>query len=302
MKKLLSSSVFILFFTFVLGNSSQAQSSLILDDFSKKALPDWIWGGVDMKYSHSEDNKENGYAEIYTTDIVKPNSYIGKIEKQKKFLFTAGNFVNLMLKGVENNCLVKVSIIYDVDNDNAYEEDVDIMLMAKPISLNFKGWKEVKFKLDEESFNLISKHKDDFTVTEEPAMSIRIEFESGPDFTPAKFESGIALVSEITNTENLTLSETSSNKNPEETYFKAKNYPNPFNPSTTISFILPTSDNVSVTVYDRIGREVNVLMDQTLGAGEHTIEFSASGLPSGIYFYRIKTSDRTEVFKMMLAK
>lgn len=302
MKKFISSSVFILFLSLVLSNSLSAQSALILDDFSQKALPDWIWGGVDMKYSHTEDNKENGYAEIYSTDIVKPNSYIGKIEKQKKFLFTAGNFVNLMLKGVDNNCLVKVSLIYDVDNDNTYEEEQDIMLMAKPISLNFKGWKEVKFKLDEASFKLISKHKDDFTVTEEPAMSIRIEFESGPDYTPSKFESGIALVSEITNTENLTSSETSSNKNSEETHFKAKNYPNPFNPTTTISFVLPNSDNVSLTVYDRIGREVSVLLDQTMGAGEHTIEFNASDLPSGIYFYRIKTSERTEVFKMMLAK
>ncbi|MBE2255025.1 MAG: T9SS type A sorting domain-containing protein [Ignavibacteria bacterium] len=298
---ILLSYIFICIFT--LTNLSYSQQSNIYDDFSKKALPNWIWGGLEMKYSHNEDNKENGFAEIFSKSPVKPNSYIGKIEKVEEQLYTAGNFVNLMLKGAENDCKVKVSLIYDVDNNNTYNEDQDILLEAKPISIDFKGWKEVKFKLDEETFKIISAHKDDFAVTEEPAFALRVEFEAGPNYNESLFTSGIALVSEIVNTENLTATtENTTRKNIEDTYFKAKNFPNPFNPNTKITFFLPETSNVTLTVYDRIGREVQVLLDQSLSPGEHTVDFNGSGLPSGIYFYRIKSYDRTEVFKMMMAK
>jgi len=59
---------------------------------------------------------------------------------------------------------------------------------------------------------------------------------------------------------------------------------------------------VKLTVYDRLGREVKALVDESQGAGTHTVEFNASNLPSGIYFYRIKANDKTEVYKMILAK
>ncbi|HRE40973.1 MAG TPA: T9SS type A sorting domain-containing protein [Ignavibacteria bacterium] len=303
MTKKINLFIYIVIFISFLSANLYSQQSNIYDDFSKKALPNWVWGGMEMKYSHDEDNKENGFAEIFSLSTVKPNTYIGKIEKIEDQLYTAGNFVNLMLKGAENDCKVKVTLIYDVDNNNTYNDDQDILLEAKPISIDFKGWKEVKFKLDEETFKLISAHNDDFSVTEEPAFALRVEFESGSNYKESVFNSGIALVSEIVNTENLTSnSENTTKKNIEDTFFKAKNFPNPFNPTTKITFFLPESSNVTLTVYDRIGREVQVVLDQSLSAGEHTVDFNGSGLPSGIYFYRIKSFERTEVFKMMMAK
>ncbi|MCX6164251.1 MAG: T9SS type A sorting domain-containing protein, partial [Ignavibacteriae bacterium] len=80
------------------------------------------------------------------------------------------------------------------------------------------------------------------------------------------------------------------------------NYPNPFNPTTTISYTLKETSSVKLTVYDRLGREVKVLVDENQNAGTHTVEFNASSLPSGIYFYRIKANDKTEVKKMIFAK
>ncbi|MFN0159113.1 MAG: InlB B-repeat-containing protein [Bacteroidota bacterium] len=67
-----------------------------------------------------------------------------------------------------------------------------------------------------------------------------------------------------------------------------QNYPNPFNPSTTVTFALREPSLVSVRVYDMLGREVStLLMEEDLDEGEHTAEFAADGLASGVYFYQI---------------
>jgi hypothetical protein len=295
--------VFLLLFTLFITLNLNAQVT-IYDDFSKKDLSAWIWGGVEMKYSHETDNKENGFVEIFSQQKVKSNYYVGKVTKYSPILFSVGNYINVMLQGVNNDATVKVELLYDIDNNGKYNDDKDILLMSKPVSLNFSGWKEVKIKLDEESFKLISKFNDDFTVTEEDAIAIQFEYETGKNFKEAKFTSGIALISEIQNKENLMSKENEPNltNNEKESYFDAKNYPNPFNPSTTISYTLKEGTNVRLTVYDRLGREVKTLVDENKAAGTYTIEFNASGLPSGIYFYRIKTDSRTEVRKMIFAK
>ncbi len=67
-----------------------------------------------------------------------------------------------------------------------------------------------------------------------------------------------------------------------------QNYPNPFNPSTTIRFELPKSSEVRLTVYDVLGRDVSVLVNDTRDAGYHEAKFDGSGLSSGVYFYRLQ--------------
>ncbi len=69
-----------------------------------------------------------------------------------------------------------------------------------------------------------------------------------------------------------------------------QNYPNPFNPVTTIRYDLKNKSNVQLTIYDLAGRAIKTLVNQTQNAGRHAVEFDASGLSSGIYVYRIKTS------------
>jgi len=83
----------------------------------------------------------------------------------------------------------------------------------------------------------------------------------------------------------------------------AQNYPNPFNPTTTISFTLAEDGHVSLKVFDMLGREVQTVVDGNLKAGElHNAVFDASGLSSGIYFYRLETTKNSLVNKMMLLK
>lgn len=81
-----------------------------------------------------------------------------------------------------------------------------------------------------------------------------------------------------------------------------QNYPNPFNPSTTISFSLPRSSDVSLKVYNVLGQTVTTILNQPMSAGRHEINWDASGLPSGVYFYRLATSMGIQTRKMTLVK
>ncbi|HWA07685.1 MAG TPA: T9SS type A sorting domain-containing protein [Ignavibacteria bacterium] len=81
-----------------------------------------------------------------------------------------------------------------------------------------------------------------------------------------------------------------------------QNFPNPFNPTTNINFSLPKSTYVSLKVYDLVGREVKTLVDGNQQQGTYNIMYDAVNLPSGIYFYTLKTNEFTETKKMMLVK
>ncbi|UCC78965.1 MAG: T9SS type A sorting domain-containing protein, partial [Candidatus Zixiibacteriota bacterium] len=81
-----------------------------------------------------------------------------------------------------------------------------------------------------------------------------------------------------------------------------QNYPNPFNAAATIRFALPEPRDVTLTVYDILGRRVKVLIDDHLQSGDHDIIFNASNLPSGIYFARLQTDNATESVRMLLLR
>lgn len=81
-----------------------------------------------------------------------------------------------------------------------------------------------------------------------------------------------------------------------------QNYPNPFNPTTTISYQVPRTNHVLLKIFDALGSEIAILVNEIKPAGTHEITFDASGLPSGLYLYRMIANDQTFTRKMMLAK
>ncbi len=85
-------------------------------------------------------------------------------------------------------------------------------------------------------------------------------------------------------------------------YSLAQNYPNPFNPSTTINFALPKAGRAKVVIYNQLGQQVAVAADENYSAGNHSINFNASGLASGIYYYRISAGGFVQTKKMVLLK
>ncbi|MBU0517971.1 T9SS type A sorting domain-containing protein [bacterium] len=87
-----------------------------------------------------------------------------------------------------------------------------------------------------------------------------------------------------------------------ETFSFAGAYPNPFNPTTTLSFTLPTNQRVSLSVFDVSGRQIAQLVDGYRSAGSHEVTFDASHLASGVYFAQIQAGDNTSVQKLLLTK
>jgi hypothetical protein len=81
-----------------------------------------------------------------------------------------------------------------------------------------------------------------------------------------------------------------------------QNYPNPFNLSTKISYQIPTAENVSLKVYDILGKEVSTLVNEIQPAGSYEVEFEAQGLTCGIYFYNLQAGSYAEIRKMTLLK
>lgn len=82
----------------------------------------------------------------------------------------------------------------------------------------------------------------------------------------------------------------------------AQNYPNPFNPITRIKYSVPKQSFVSIKIYDVLGREVKTLVNEMRTAGNYEVDFNASYLASGVYFYRMESGDFTDVKKFVLLK
>jgi hypothetical protein len=81
-----------------------------------------------------------------------------------------------------------------------------------------------------------------------------------------------------------------------------QNYPNPFNPATTIEFDIPERTQVKLIIHDALGYEIKVLLDKDLEPGKHKLNFDARDLPSGVYFYTLRTPKFTKTNKMLLIK
>lgn len=81
-----------------------------------------------------------------------------------------------------------------------------------------------------------------------------------------------------------------------------QNYPNPFNPTTSIAYTVQSPGHIKLEVFDLLGRSVSVLVDGVVSAGEHTYQFDAAHLPSGMYLYRLSSSNQTITRRMVLLK
>ena len=81
-----------------------------------------------------------------------------------------------------------------------------------------------------------------------------------------------------------------------------QNFPNPFNPSTTISFQVPIAGPVTLRVFDMLGRELATLVDERKDAGSYTARFDGANLASGVYIYRLTAGQYAQTRKMILMK
>ncbi len=99
-----------------------------------------------------------------------------------------------------------------------------------------------------------------------------------------------------------TLTAVSGNPPVAGSFALSQNYPNPFNPTTVINYQLSSVGNVTLKVYDILGREVATLVNERQIAGNHTVSFDGSRFASGVYFYRLVTGNKIQTMKMVLVK
>ena len=85
-------------------------------------------------------------------------------------------------------------------------------------------------------------------------------------------------------------------------YILSQNFPNPFNPTTTIKYQIPELSFVTLKVYDVLGSEVATLVNEEKPLGNYEVEFGATTFPSGIYFYKLQAGNFVETKKMVLMK
>lgn len=84
--------------------------------------------------------------------------------------------------------------------------------------------------------------------------------------------------------------------------FLSQNFPNPFNPTTRINYMVNSSENITIKIYNILGKEIKTLLSEYKQPGTYFIDFDASYLPSGVYFYRIISGNYSETKKMMLLR
>jgi hypothetical protein len=97
---------------------------------------------------------------------------------------------------------------------------------------------------------------------------------------------------DVRNTENMVVKE----------FALEQNYPNPFNPTTVINFSLPKASDVQLSVYNILGEKITELVNGKMVAGNHSVNFNATNLASGMYIFRIQAGNFVSVKKMMLLK
>jgi len=81
-----------------------------------------------------------------------------------------------------------------------------------------------------------------------------------------------------------------------------QNYPNPFDPSTTMAFSLPRTEHVTLKVFDLLGKEIAILVDETFSAGRYEVRWEANGVETGTYLYQLRAGDFTATKKLVLMK
>jgi hypothetical protein len=128
---------------------------------------------------------------------------------------------------------------------------------------------------------------------------VRAYYSPNSTYTDVAFEAvyGVININTIANQPN-----NNKIRNEIPTDYSISNYPNPFNPTTTISYQLPQDGFVTLKVYDILGKEVATLVNENKNAGYYNVTFDASKLTSGIYIYRIRANNYVQSKKMMLVK
>jgi len=178
----------------------------------------------------------------------------------------------------------------DGENAEAYE---GMLIKVNGICDNDNlGWREWSINDGSGSVQIYSRYLDDFTPVLNMSYQVTgIQYQRSGNFQILPWSSNDV----VTGFGKMDL-------NLPDSYKLFQNYPNPFNPSTIIKYDIPDESNVTLKVFDVLGREIATLVNKEQKAGYYEVEFEASNLSSGIYFYRIHVGGFVDTKKMLLLR
>ena len=190
----------------------------------------------------------------------------------------------------------------DINSFNAPETDLEIPIRATS-GLSDAGFLRITEAVGMDDYSLFLKNGT--TEIELSEVPIPIEIENSDQFK-SKANQPLPLLTVSTNSNySLILRRTTATQIAVDAPFGFsldQNFPNPFNPETTIRFTIPKNDHVRLKIYNSLGQLVEVLADRTMNAGVHSVRFSGAELSSGVYFYTLTTEDGILSKKMLLLK
>jgi hypothetical protein len=209
--------------------------------------------------------------------IILEDTTSEKVFLTNNVLLSAGD--SIKFKEIEHNDLLI----------NNFGEGMSYDLQIRIVSVNnFNIFEHSAIPMDQNSGHQLVPNWNDLQNAE---LKILIDF--GNDGT---IDDSIFVKNQTTNVE-----DEGSLLSP-DSYNLAQNYPNPFNPITTIKYSIPESGNVSLKVYDMLGKQVASLVNEEKSRGVYSVIFDASNLSSGVYFYKLQSGSFTETKKMLLLK
>ena len=221
------------------------------------------------------DNLINGAGgESDNKELISDRKYMVQLEKK---------FEKMIPK---NPVLNKVKEIYDSKRNEKYDK------------LN-EQYKSAASKKEKEEINkaIISLKAEDEKSAAKVTLVLRRANKMEPEERSKRQFEDLVMT-----TENQNKSDKVINNLLPLSYQLSQNYPNPFNPVTKINFAIQKQGLVTLKVYDMLGREVAALVNEFKQAGYYSLDFNASGLSSGIYFYKLQANDFTDIKKMVLIK
>jgi hypothetical protein len=212
------------------------------------------------------------------SDLISFRSYLKELsdKKDKKMLYAAAK---LILAGYEKE--KRISMVEEVILDYNGQPIVETALMNKFLYY----FNEVK----------------DYKMAESVMKEIELKFPGSSALGETKEHFSI-LSSSIQQNNNAFLLQNPTTNSVQRGDYLIANYPNPFNPTTKISFSIPQKSQIKLKVFDVLGREVANLADGVYEVGKYEVTFDASKLPSGIYFYNLTTGSNSISKKMLLVK
>jgi len=292
--------------------------------FYESSKPTFQWHNVTCFECHDVHNTEKHHIRTEIEEEDSTGTYIIATENDNNTLCLAchathGDFEDISLAMVEDyqNNITEIGNIISLHTNHDYDPEISGESRCSKCHMPKTAKSAVNYDIHSHTFEPIPPEKT--TLLEMPnscAVSCHMEpgLSFGIDFTGTN-------IGDWTEPEDIALADTLmyyygpggiwwdhtvsveiSNSNIPENYLLSQNYPNPFNPSTRIEFSVPVESNVSIVVYDLIGREVATLVNENMVSGNYSLTWNAAGLTSGVYFYRMESQNYVEVKKMVMMK